>query len=192
MKKVYLIHGWEGSPTNNWFPYLKAQLKVKGFEVFVPSMPGEENPKRAEWEAVLEKLVPNPDQNTYFVGHSMGCRAILRYLENLPKVKKIGGAVLVAGWVNLPMWEGRTEAETKVIEDWINPPMNLEKIHSHCQKFVAIFSDNDIYTPKENIDAYKELGAEIIIKHAMGHFADDDRVKELPEVLEAIIEISKS
>ena len=34
----------------------------------------------------------NNDENTYFVGHSIGCQAIMRYLESVD-VKKIGGVL---------------------------------------------------------------------------------------------------
>lgn len=39
MKKVYIIHGWEGYPEENWLPWLKLELESGGFEVNVPQMP---------------------------------------------------------------------------------------------------------------------------------------------------------
>ncbi len=192
MNKVYLIHGWEGNPENNWFPDLKSKLEGAGFEVIAPNMPGDTTPKRIEWEATLSALIKDPDENTYLIGHSMGCRAILRYLEDLPEGKKIGGAILVAGWGTLPVWEGHTKRERNVIEDWINPPMDFEKVRNHCQKFIAIFSDNDPFVPEGNWDVYrKELKAKIIIKHQMGHFDDDAKVLELPEVYDSFITMAK-
>lgn len=41
----------------------------------------------------------HPDENTYFIGHSIGCQSIDRYLEILPSETKIGGVVYVAGWL---------------------------------------------------------------------------------------------
>jgi predicted alpha/beta hydrolase family esterase len=63
MKKVYIIHGWEGSPTNNWFPWLKGELESKGFEVIVPSMPEPESPHKLPWTKTLQDLIPDPDEN---------------------------------------------------------------------------------------------------------------------------------
>jgi uncharacterized protein len=187
MKTVYLIHGWEGYPENNWFPWLKTNLENQGIKVVVPAMPDSDNPKKDVWVQYLKDLAPDPDSDTYFVGHSMGCRTILRYLEDLPGVIKVGGVVLVAGWVTVAMWEGRTEEETKVIEDWIQPAMNFEKVRQHSPSFTAIFSDNDPFVPSENQEAYREgLHAEIIVKKGMGHFSDDDKITELPEVLSAL------
>jgi esterase/lipase len=36
MKKVFIIHGWDGYPEEGWFPWLKKELEKKGFSVFVP------------------------------------------------------------------------------------------------------------------------------------------------------------
>ena len=91
-KRVFLIHGWDGKPTGNWFPYLSLELKANGFEVNAPQMPHADQPKVSEWLAFLKDYVGKPDQDTYFVGHSLGCIAIARYLETLSPKKKIGGA----------------------------------------------------------------------------------------------------
>jgi uncharacterized protein len=191
-KRVYVIHGWEGHPANNWFPWLKKCLGKEGFDVFIPAMPDPIRPKKDEWVRFLKDLITEPDKDTYFVGHSMGCRTILRYLEGLPKDIKVGGAVLVAGWVSLPMWNGRTEEQTRIIEDWVNPPMDFEKVLIHTDKFVAIYSKDDPYFLPENATIYEEkLGAKLISKDGFGHFSDEDKVLELPEALNAIIEISK-
>jgi predicted alpha/beta hydrolase family esterase len=49
MKRAYLIHGWEGNPENNWFPWLKSKLEEQGFEVSAPAMPNTETPNRTAW-----------------------------------------------------------------------------------------------------------------------------------------------
>ena len=30
MKKVFIIHGWEGYPEEGWFPWLKKELESRG------------------------------------------------------------------------------------------------------------------------------------------------------------------
>jgi predicted alpha/beta hydrolase family esterase len=164
MKRVYLIHGWDGHPDEHWFPWLNSELEAKGFEVISPAMPDTENPKKLEWTKTLKDLEPNASQDVYFVGHSLGCQAIQRYLETLEDGKVIGGAVFVAGWINDPMWEGRTLEETKVVHDWFDVPKDYEKIKSHCKKFVSIFSTNDEFILKSNWDEAKNiLDAKVVI-----------------------------
>ncbi len=188
MKKVYLIHGWEGTPDNNWLPWLKKELESQGFEVFAPLMPDTNTPVKAVWLKTMQDLIKNPDENTYLAGHSLGCQAIQRYLESLEGDIKIGGAVLVAGWINDPMWEGRSIDETKVVHDWFDIPKDYEKIKSHCKNFISIFSSDDPFILKSNWEeAENILGAEVIVLPNRGHFDE----KELPEALDAILEISK-
>ena len=192
MKKVYLMHGWEGNPENNWFPWLKSHLEKNDFEVIAPVMPDPNKPVKSVWLKTMQDLVQNPDQNTYLVGHSMGCQAIQRYLENLAEGKMIGGAVFVAGWINDPSWDGRTEEEAEVVHDWFDIPKDYEKIKSHCKKFVSIFSTNDEFILKPNWKEAEEiLGAKIILLPNKSHFDDEAGIKELPEALEAILEMSK-
>ena len=82
-KRVFLIHGWDGRPDNHWFPYLSLELKANGFDVSAPQMPHAAEPKVGEWLSFLREYVGKPDEQTYFVGHSLGCIAIARYLETL-------------------------------------------------------------------------------------------------------------
>lgn len=191
MKKVYIIHGWEGSPKNNWFPWLKQELEGRGFEVVIPRMPNPETPEKLAWVKALSDLEPSPDENVIMVGHSMGCQAIQRYLESLPDGKKIGGAVLVAGWINDPHWEGRTEEELVVINDWFAVPKDYAKIKSHCKKFISIFSTNDPFISKSNWDEAKRiLASEIVILEDKSHFDDEAGITKLPEALDAVLEIA--
>ena len=99
-KRAFIIHGWGSYPEEGWLLWLKKELEKKGFLVAVPSMPDTENPKIDSWVNHLSDIVGEPDVNTYLVGHSIGCQAIMRYLEELDG-KRIGGTVFVAGWFNL-------------------------------------------------------------------------------------------
>lgn len=147
-------------------------------------MPDANRPKMDAWLTHLRKLVGNLDGNCFFVGHSLGCITILRYIETLEKGKKIGGTVLVAGFSDTLNY--------KELGTFFTKPIEWEKIKSHCENFVAIFSDNDPYVPLKHAEIFKEkLGAEIIIEHNMKHFSGDDGVNELPVALESVLKISE-
>lgn len=183
-KKVFLVHGWEGRPDNHWFPWLSWELKARGFEVHALSMPHPEQPKVAEWVATLKDAVGRPNENTYFVGHSLGCVAVVRYIVQLAKKAQVGGCVFVAGFSgNLTIPE---------IEEFYSLPLDMEKARIHCSKFVAIFSDNDEYVPMErSLEFQKALGAKAILERGKGHFSKGDGVTALPSVFKSIIEMSK-
>ena len=79
MREVYLIHGWGGSSKGGWFDWLEDKLKgrviAKAFD-----MPNTDFPRIGSWVGFLQKNVKVEDINeqTYFVGHSIGCQTILR------------------------------------------------------------------------------------------------------------------
>lgn len=191
-KRVFIVHGWDGYPEEGWFPWLKKELKDKGFEVFVPQLPEAENPRIPNWVPKLAEAVGTPDKNTYFVGHSLGCQTIARYLENLPKGVKVGGAVFVGGYFKeLTGMEGDPESQV-IAKHWLGISLNLEKVKSHLIKSIAIFSDDDPWVPFNNQADFREkLGSKIIVEHKMGHFSEKNGVTELPIALKSILEISK-
>lgn len=191
IKRVFIIHGWDGYPEEGWFPWLLRELEAKGFEVFVPQMPDAENPRILKWVPKIYEAVGKPDQETYFVGHSIGCQAIARYLESLPEEAKVGGAVFVAGFFKrlTGLEDDPDVKETNRL--WLNAPLDFEKIKSHFDKSVAIFSDDDPFVPLENQDDFRDrLNSKIVIEHKQGHFSGSEGFVELPSALEAVLEIS--
>ena len=183
-KRVFIIHGWGGTADSGWKGWLKKELEPRGFVVSSPQMPDAENPRLEEWLATARNLVGRPDGGCYFVGHSLGCTAILRYLERLGAGEKIGGAVLVAG---LAEYTGIPELKSFFpgnSYDW-------KKIRQHCGKFVSINSDNDYYIPVAHGKEFElELGARLAVLHARGHFSSSEGTAILPEALEAVLEMA--
>ncbi len=186
MKKVYLIHGWEGNPDNCWFPWLKEKLEDAGFEVFAPAMPNPDEPDIDEWVAKLSEVV-DAGEDTILVGHSIGCQTILRYLDSLKQDVKFKGIFFVAGFVNLTPEALEDQGSKEIAEPWLSTPINWENVKRHSDKFVAIFSDNDPFVYVSDSKIFKEkLSAKIIIENNLGHFDDDANIKELPSLLKEI------
>ena len=183
MKKVYLIHGWSGSSEGGWFDWLKEELGEKGFEVTAFDMPNTDKPKIEEWVGYLRENINSDeiDEHTYFIGHSIGCQTIIRFLEKLHKHKKIAGCVFVAGWFNLINLE---QEELEIAHPWINSEIDFERILDHCNNFLAIFSDNDPYVSLNESEKFKKnLGAKIIIKKKCGHFEEKNKILEILKFL---------
>jgi len=191
-KKVFIIHGWDGYPGEGWFPWLKRELETNGFEVSVPQMPQASEPRINSWIPELQKIINHPDEQTYFVGHSMGCQAIARYLESLPDNIKIGGVIFVAGFFKRLTNLEDDDIVHSVYKEWLETPIDLKKIKRHINKSVAIFSDNDPFVPMDNREEFENLlCSKIIIEHNKGHFSGSDGAAELPIVLKEILDISK-
>lgn len=193
MKTVIIVHGWDGRPDEGWFPWLKTELESRGFEVRAPQLPDAGNPRIFKWVPAIAAAVGTPDEQTYLVGHSMGCQAIARYLETLPEGQKVGGAVFVAGFFKrlTGLEDDKDVQETD--KHWLGTPLDLQKVKSHLPKSVAVFSDDDPWVPLDNQDDFRDsLGSEIIIEHQKGHFSGNrDKTTELPILLTKLLEISQ-
>lgn len=188
-KRVFVIHGWGGHSEESWFPWLKSELEKKGFEVQVPQLPDSANPRIENWIPVIAKTVGNPNEQTFFVGHSMGNQAIARYLEGLSSDKKVGGVIFVAGFFK--RLTGLTDEEKETGAHWLQTPLDLRKVKSHFDKSVAIFSDDDEFVPLDNQEEFKTFfQSEVIIEKSKGHLNGEAGVFELPIVLNKLLEIA--
>jgi uncharacterized protein len=148
-------------------------------------MPNTAEPKIDEWVPYLAELAGMPDEETYFVGHSIGCQTIMRYLETIYP-QKVGGVVFVAGWFHLKNLEG--PEEEAIAKPWIEMPIDLAKVKNSAKNILAIFSENDPFVPLADKNIFqKKFDAEIIVEKEGGHFTEDDGVTKMPEVLEYIL-----
>ncbi len=192
-KKNYIVHRWGGSPDEPMYKWLKAELKKNGYEVIVPEMPDSETPHIGAWVSKLEEIAGEPDEETIFVGHSIGCQAILRYLAGLDGNKRVGGVVFIAPWtkLNMEMIEEEGRESVAIAEEWTETPLDFGGAKKHIKgKIAAIFSDNDPFVPISEKEIFAEkLGTEIIVEHGKGHFTADDGVEKLESALNAILEI---
>lgn len=189
--KVYIVHGWEGSPKEPLLQWLKSSLEAKGYEVTVPAMPNPAIPTIEAWVSKLSETV-SPSESTILVGHSIGCQAILRYLQTLPPTKKIRGMVLIAPWMELDEKTIEEEGEEvkEIARPWMETPIDFNKVKNLIGKAVAIFSDNDSYVPLAQKTVFKKkLSAEVIIEKGKGHFAVGDGITTLPSALNAILNL---
>ena len=189
MKKAFIIHGWDGSPQEPMHQWLKEELIKDGYEVYVPSMPHPEAPTIKEWvQTIINKVTEAsaPDKETLFIGHSVGCQAVLRATEEIAEGVEIGGIVLIAPWMELDKQTIEEEGEevVEIARPWMETPINFEKIKSHTNNIFAVFSDNDPYVPVSQKDLFeKELGAKTIVLEGYGHFSPADNIREVSPVL---------
>lgn len=192
MQRVFVVHGWGESPEAGWFPWIKAELVKEGFEPHVLEMPTPAWPQIDSWVSFLSAAVRKSDTKTILVGHSVGCQTILRYLEKLPAGAKVGGIVLIAGWLTLKP-AALEDEDTKAIADpWLHRPMSWVKIKPHLERAAIIASDDDPYVPMEDQHVFHQhLGAPVTIVRGQGHLGAEDGLNQLPSALKAILDIAK-
>ena len=144
-KRVFIIHGWGGSPKNDWIPWATSQITNMGFDVTSPQMPNTDIPQIGPWTIRLRELVGRPNKKDVLIGHSIGCQTIWRFLEKLPENQKVNKVILVAPWLKLTNLEN--EESWKVAAPWLETPIDFTRVKSKADSFIAIFSDNDPFVP---------------------------------------------
>lgn len=184
MKKLFIIHGWDGSPEEILHQLLKEKFSKQGFEVHIPEMPNPAEPEINAWINKIKKVVQKPDENIYFIGHSIGCQSILRYLETLNK--KVGKIILIAPWMHLDENTIKEEGEEviEIAKPWMKTLIDWERVKNNAEEFTCIFSDNDPYVPLSEKNLFKKnLNAKIMIEHNVEHFTDDQGKEKLSTVV---------
>ena len=165
-KSVFIFHGTEGYPEENWFPWLKEKLEARDCQVFVPQFPSLPvvAAKISEWFDVLKKYEQHLDENSIIIGHSLGGVFTLRILEKLKyKVKAVcltGTPVGVRPILNYD----RDSSFSGFVFDWDN-------IKEKTANFIVFHSDNDPYVSLGNGEFLSEkLGVELSFVSNAGHF----------------------
>lgn len=183
--KFLIIHGTEGYPEENWFPWLKKNLEKLGHEIIVPQFPSPpgEWPIMSEWLDVWKKYENEIDDNTVIISHSLGGLFFLRLLEKMKK--PIRTAIFVSastGVKPLKYYDGDLAFSGNFDFDW-------DKIKSNAQKFIAFHSDNDPIVPISNGENLaKHLGIDLTVIPNSGHFNAAAGYTEFPKLLEKIKE----
>ncbi len=184
--RVFIIHRWGGDPNADWYSWLSNALESKGFEVLVPGMPNPDKPTIGEWVRAISSSVGKVDENTYFVGHSMGCQAILRFMEKVNSTA--GGLLLVAPWLHLKEAAYESEEDRKIARPWIEEPIDLGKIKA--KEIRVIMATGDPYVPIEDSKIFEEkLGATVNIMPIDTHFTAQDGYTELHVALNEFMKL---
>jgi uncharacterized protein len=178
MKKVFLVHGFEGSPNGGWRPWLMGELEKQDIYACALAMPSPADPVLEEWVNEIARYAEwESDAEIYLVAHSLGVPTVLHYLETAPR--PISGAVLCSGPCE--------PVENKKIEGFIDRPFDFEKIRENCPKFVVIHGNNDMSVPLEHARKLEEgLRGKLVIVPNGGHLNGSSGWTQLPQALDAL------
>lgn len=184
MNKIYIVHCWDGKKDDGWYPWLDTKLSNDQNTVYRFNMPNTADPKIDEWVSFLDKQVNNLDDKTYFIGHSIGCQTIMRYLET-KDVCKIGGILFAAPWLDLLDFAIEEEEAYNTAKPWLTKPIDFDKIKKFTDNIHCIFSDNDYFVSLSQKGEFERLlDAKTIVVNGKGHISQDDDVYELKEILD--------
>ncbi len=185
---VFIFHGTEGYPEENWFPWLKQELEQNGYKVFVPQFPSPPivPAKLTEWFGVFEKYDQHINENTIFIGHSLGDIFTLRILEKLKRPIK------AAFFIGTPIGV-RPIANYDRDNGFGGFTFNWESIKKRACHFVVFQSDNDPYVSLGNgQELAKNLGVELNFVPNAGHFNTKAGYLKFEKLRDEIIKIKKN
>lgn len=177
-KNCFIIHGAYGNPNENWFPWLKQKLEAKGYIVYVPAFPTPEHQDIDHWMQVFEPYFEKINENTLFVGHSLGPAFILQLLEKISVCVK--GCFFVSGFTG-PIGNPGFDPINKTFTEY---DFNWKKIQENSQQFTVFHSENDPYVPLEKATLLaNNLRTEVINIPEGKHFNTDAGYTEFKELL---------
>ena len=181
MKKVLIIHGFEGSPNGGWRPWLMGKLEQEDIYACALAMPKPDAPLCSEWVTEIDhalSIQQSANNEVYLVGHSLGVPAILRYLES-ETAQTVAGAVLVSG--------PSEKTSNEKINSFLESPFDFSTITSRCEKFTIIQGDTDPNVPMSNAEYLAEkLNAPLTVVKNGGHLNGSAGWFELPQCLDAL------
>ena len=186
MKKVILIHGYTSSPKRRKNQIIAEELAKLGVECSIPALPGEERPHSQEWLKIIDKEVKKSDEPVVLVGHSLGTRAVLLYLDKFNK--KVDAVILMAPFNN-NFKENRKRRDGKYA-DFFDYSLDIEKIKKLANKFIVVHStDDESIDYQQGVDISKELGAELITYKDVGHLSGDENAERNAECFLKVIKL---
>ncbi|MEI6022695.1 MAG: alpha/beta fold hydrolase [bacterium] len=170
-----LLHGFQGSPNEGKYAWLKEELEKRGHTVVCPVLPNTNSPKEIEQVATALDAVAY-DENTIVWGHSLGSVVAMKVLEKI--TKPIAGLILSGAFCS-PDFE-----EDKIFKDTFTWDFDVKKIKSNTG-FIKIIQDtaDDAITKKQMSEIETLLNVPTrFVKAELPHF---DAEKE-PELLKAL------
>lgn len=185
MKKAIILHGTDSNHTENWFPWLKNELELRGFSLWSPDLPQADKPSIKRYnKLLLDKSKWEFDQDTILVGHSSGSVAILGLLQQLPSDVTVDTCYLIGSFKDNLGWES--------LSDLFEDPFDFDLIKTKARQFIFIHSDNDPYCPLEHAEFLSEkLGGSLIKKKGQKHFSVGtmgNQYREFPDLLKLILQ----
>lgn len=175
MKKVILIHGYTSSPRKKKYQIIAQELDKLGIEYSIPAFPGGEHPRSQEWLKVIDEEVKKTTKPVILVGHSLGTRAVLLYLDKFEQ--KVDTVIMIAAFSN--NFKENRKRRGGNYADFFDYGLDIEKIKKLANKFIVVHSkEDDSIDYKQGVEISNELGAELRTYENMSHFSGEERAEE--------------
>ncbi len=185
-KKVIFVHGYTASSKADWYPSISRELDKLGVDYSIPDFPGGEYPHSKEWLEFLDSEIKATDQPIILVGHSLGTRAILLYLDKFQK--EVDSIILVAPPDNdVKRGGGVRRADGKLADFW-EYEIDLKKLRELANTFIVVHSkDDSVVTYQDGVNIASALGAKLITLEGRDHMSEPENYTYVLEILRSVL-----
>ncbi|MFZ6185056.1 alpha/beta hydrolase [Nannocystis pusilla] len=189
MPRLLVVPRWAGTPRSDFYPWLVDSLAAapgRPFDpVVVADLPNPGTPRLDTWPPAIARLLgDDPDvlRDTFVLGHSVGCQALLHALAALPAGSRVAGMLAVAGW-----WS--VDEPWPTILPWQDNLPDLARVRAAVPRLTVLLSDGDPFTRDHQANAVlwrERLGAEVEVVPGARHF----NASQEPTVLAALLRLA--
>lgn len=166
-KRAVILHGLQSTSASNWFQWLKAQLEQRGYEVWVPDLPGADHPVASKWANYLLKSSWD-FRESLVIGHSAGAVAALALAQMLPPGVRLKGEVLVSAFNAV----GPYNEYYNDLKDLHDVPFDFAKIQSVVDELVFVHGNDDPWAPfADGKDLAAKTGGSFVAVPGGQHFS---------------------
>ena len=181
LMKVFIIHGYQSSPEQHWFPWLATKIEQMGSQCEIVHLKGSDQPNFATWRQNLEAQVHPLNEQTIIVAHSLGCISVLDYLSEALNGRLIKAIFMVAGF------NEKLTALPELNQFVQQAKLNDALLRFRIQQRYSLFSCNDPFVPAPlSIRFGQLLNAQMIEVKKAGHFMQSDGLSEFPQLWEKL------
>lgn len=168
-KQIIFVHGYTASSKADWYPNIRPLLDSVGWDYSIPDLPGGNHPISNQWVSQIHDEVQKTSKPIVLVGHSLGTRAILLYLDKYKT--PVNTVILISPLSNDIANAQRNNGES--YPDFFEQELNLKKIKDMAKKWIVIHSRDDQDVPYQQGETLaNELVAQVIPFVDRGHFYD--------------------
>lgn len=179
MKKVLLLHGYNGIP--QMFHYFKEELEKMGYKVIMPSLPTQEGLRYNIWKEYFENIKEDLKEELIVVAHSGGNPFIIKYAnENNMNIKLY---ISLAGFSDIFTTEGRKDLD-EAVKSVVPIELEIDTFRNNVKEKHCIYSDSDHIVPIEILKKHADniKGIHHLIPN-IGHMGRKSNLQTLPQVI---------
>lgn len=179
-----LVPRWAGTRESDYFPWLVSELRDAGVVARVaPLVPAPDAPKLAATvRSIDDTAVQEALARTVVVAHSVGCRAALHWLAELPAGARVRALVCVAGWWSIDEpWDS--------IRPFIDEPLDAARARAAAGETFVYLGEDDPFTGDQETNARRwreHMGARVMMVPGGGHL----NVESFEELRDLVVELA--